>query len=100
MDRHAVKLLFWAKEDLIETANYYENLATGLGDKFYAEVRLVVDSLKINPFYIADENGLRQIPVNKFPYKVIFIVDENSFTVYVKAIKNDYLLPFSTKIKT
>ena len=99
MDRYSVEMLFWAKEDLLETSKYYENLAFGLGDKFYIEIRSVIDSLEKNPFYISDINGLRQIPVNKFPYKVCFTVDEDNFIVYVKGIKNDHLLPFSVKPK-
>ena len=97
MNRYSVEMLFWAKEDLIETAKYYENLADGLGNKFYAEVRSIINSLEINPFYVSDKNGLRQIPVSKFPYKVCFSVDGINFVVYVKAIENDYLLPFQQK---
>ena len=99
MDKYSVEMLFWAKEDLLEIAKYYENLSVGLGNKFYIEIRNVIDSLEINPFYISDINGLRQIPVNKFPYKVCFTVDEVNFVVYIKGIKNDNLLPFSSKIK-
>lgn len=97
MDKYAVEMLFWAEEDLNEIAIYYKNLSKDLGDKFYNEVRNVIESLKINPFYQADSNNFRKIPVKKFPYKVFFKVDEEKKTVYVEAILNDYLLPFTRK---
>lgn len=99
MDKYAVEMLFWAEQDLNEIAIYYKNLSNELGDKFYNEVRNVIESLKINPFYKTDSNNTRKIPVQKFPYKVFFKVDEEEKIVYIEAIISDYLLPFSTKIK-
>lgn len=99
MDKFAVEILFWAEQDLNEIALYYKNLSNELGDKFYNEVRNVVESLKINPFYQMDSNEIRKIHLQKFPYKVFFKVDEEKKIVFVLAIINDRLLPFSTKIK-
>ena len=39
------------------------------------------------------------IPVQKFPYKVYFEVDEDKKIVSVKAILSDYLHPFTGKLK-
>jgi DNA replication initiation complex subunit (GINS family) len=72
MDKYAVEMLFWAEQDLNEIAIYYKNLSNELGDKFYNEVRNVIESLKINPFYQTDFNKIRKISVQKFPYKVFF----------------------------
>ncbi len=82
-----------------EIAIYYKKISNELGDKFYNEVRNVIESLKINPFYQTDFNNIRKIHVQKFPYKVFFKVDEEKKIVYIEAIISDYLLPFSTKIK-
>jgi mRNA-degrading endonuclease RelE of RelBE toxin-antitoxin system len=84
---------------LNEIAIYYKKISNELGDKFYNEVRNVIESLKINPFYQTDFNNIRKIHVQKFPYKVFFKVDEEKKIVYIEAIISDYLLPFSTKIK-
>jgi hypothetical protein len=99
MNKYAVEMLFWAEEDLNEIAIYYKNLSDELGNKFYNEVRNVIESLKINPFYQKDSNSIRKIPIQKFPYKVYFKVDEEKKIIYVEAIISDHLLPFSTKIK-
>lgn len=99
MDKYTIKMLFWAEEDLNEIGIYYNNLSESLGDKFYCEVRKVIESLKVNPFYQMDFNNIRKIPVLKFPYKVFFKVDEENKIVYIEAIISDHLLPFSTKIK-
>ena len=97
MNKYAVEMLFWAEQDLNETAIYYKKLSNELGDKFYFEVRNTIESLKINPFYQIDNENLRKIPVQKFPYKIFFRIDEERKIVYVEAIINDYLLPFSRK---
>jgi hypothetical protein len=99
MNKYAVEMLFWAEEDLNEIAIYYKNLSDELGNKFYNEVRNVIESLKINPFYQKDSNSIRKIPIQKFPYKVYFKVDEEKKIIYVEAMISDHLLPFSTKIK-
>ncbi len=99
MNKYAVEMLFWAEEDLNEIAIYYKNLSDELGNKFYNEVRNVIESLKINPFYQKDSNSIRKIPIQKFPYKVYFKVNEEKKIIYVEAIISDHLLPFSTKIK-
>lgn len=99
MDKYSVEMLFWAEQDLNEIGIYYKNLSSKLGDKFYNEVRKVIESLKVNPFYQTDFFDIRKIPVQKFPYKVFFKVDEENKIVYIEAIISDHLLPFSTKIK-
>ncbi len=99
MDKYAIEMLFWAEQDLIEIGTYYKNLSNDLGDKFYKEVRTVIESLKINPFYQTDYNDIRKIPLKKFPYKVFFKIDEENKIVFVEAILNDKLLPFTTKVK-
>lgn len=99
MDKYSVEMLFWAEQDLNEIGIYYKKLSDELGDKFYHEVRKVIESLKVNPFYQTDFGNIRKIPVQKFPYKVFFKVDEENKIVYIEAIISDHLLPFSTKIK-
>ncbi|QBN19275.1 type II toxin-antitoxin system RelE/ParE family toxin [Flavobacterium nackdongense] len=99
MDKYAIEMLFWAEQDLNEIALYYKSLSNELGDKFYYQVRKVIESLKVNPFYQTDFGNIRKIPVQKFPYKVFFKVDEENKIVYIEAIISDHILPFSTKIK-
>ncbi|WP_281636801.1 type II toxin-antitoxin system RelE/ParE family toxin [Flavobacterium marginilacus] len=97
MDKYAIEMLFWAEQDLNEIAIYYKNLSNELGGKFYIEVRNAIESLKINPYYQIDSDKLRKIHLQKFPYKIYFRVDEENKIVYIEAIINDYLLPFSRK---
>ena len=100
MDKYTIEMLFWAEQDLQQISLYYEKISEGLGDNFYKEVRNVIESLKINPFYQTESNNIRKITVNKFPYKVFFKVNKIDKIVSVFAIISDYLLPFSTKVKT
>ena len=99
MDKYVIELLFWAEQDMNEIGQYYKSISNKLGDKFYYEARKSIENLKINPFYQTDFGSIRKIPVNKFPYKVFFRVDEENKIVYIEAIISNYLLPFSTKIK-
>ena len=44
IDNYTAEMLFWAKQDLNEISLYYKNLSNELGDKFYSEVRCVIES--------------------------------------------------------
>jgi hypothetical protein len=55
--------------------------------------------LIINPFYEIKYNEIRNIPLEKFPFKVLFRVNEIEKIVFVEAVISDKQDPFTNKIK-
>lgn len=49
MDKYIVEMLLLTTEDLNDILLYYK-ISIELGDKFYTEIRSIIESLKINPF--------------------------------------------------
>lgn len=63
--------------DVIEAANWYDNRSPGLEDAFVVNVRLVAESIIADPDRIAATcGGLRYRRVRRFPYVVLFDVDD------------------------
>ena len=95
-----VQLRIRAKEEVDEIAFYYENLATGLGKRFYKEFKETARSLATNPYFQINYDDIRKLSIKSFPYSIHFRIIEDEKTVFIETVSSDYLLPFSTKIKT
>lgn len=65
-----------AREELIQTAEFYEARAPGLGDSFIAEVEHVIGLIRSNPVlgaaYVEDT---RRILLQSFPFSVIYRIE-------------------------
>jgi toxin ParE1/3/4 len=74
-----------AQADLAETQKWYEERATGLGRQFVEAVDDTLVSITNNPqAYPAVRNVVRRALTKRFPYGVLFLVEED--TVVVLAI--------------
>ena len=75
--------------DVWQAATWYETKRPGLGDDFIDEVIAVWRSLADNPLVGARKHPVRNIrwryPV-RFPYRIMYEVDEASHTVIVLAV--------------
>ena len=100
LENFEIELRIRAKEEVDEIAFYYENLSIGLGKKFYKEFKEASRSLAINPFYQIHYEKVRRIQLKSFPYSIHFRINEINKKVFIESVISDYLLPFSTKIKT
>lgn len=83
-----IELLSLAEDELSEAYEWYEEQQATLGNRFYKEINHYLSLIEINPYlfpvkYIEE---LRQVPVNKFPYVIIYWVDELTRTVYIVSI--------------
>lgn len=71
-----------------EAYDWYEERQDGLGGRFYKEINYYLTILENDPFlfpirYIED---LRAVPVNKFPFLIVYWVYERESKVYVTSI--------------
>ncbi len=65
------------KHEIEDGFHWYESQLVGLGSKFKDEVYVAIKRIQANPFlYSALSANLRRCLLVKFPYKVIYNVNE------------------------
>ena len=75
-----------ASEELIEAARFYETRETGLGRRFLDAVDASLAFLRDNPtLRSADERGRRRWLVHKFPYLIIYKLEDPFFHILAVA---------------
>ncbi len=73
--------------------DYYDGKQIDLGKKFNKELDKYIDSLSENPFYQLRYKDYRALPLKKFPYLILFFIDEKTNTVFITAIFNTHQDP-------
>ena len=77
--------------DMAEAAPWYEDQQPGLGVEFMEEVFRVWDALADNPLVTsrrAPRGNIRWRYPNRFPYRIIYEVDEAEHTIIVHAVSH------------
>lgn len=75
--------------DLEEAGDWYEQKLEGLGTRFAGEVLEVWADLAVNPLITGQKHPRRNIRwryPEKFPYKIVYSVEEETRTVVVIAL--------------
>jgi toxin ParE1/3/4 len=76
-----------AKFEIEEAFDYYNNLPNDrLGEKFLNDYLLTIELLEINPFFQKRLNNYRVIPLNKFPFILIYVVLEEENLVFIESV--------------
>lgn len=71
-----------ARDELRHAVDFYENERAGLGAKFAAEVRAMIEFVLRQPKTGSPaEAGTRRKILPRFPYSVIYVDDESCLTV-------------------
>lgn len=83
-----VELLIQAENELADAYDWYEEQQPAVGDKFYKEVSYYLSLLEKDPklFAIKYREELRSVALNKFPYLLIYWIDEAAYKVYVVSV--------------
>ncbi|WP_312090514.1 type II toxin-antitoxin system RelE/ParE family toxin [Chryseobacterium sp.] len=72
-----------AETDLLESALWYENQQTGLGEKFTQKVESYFVRIQNNPLHFPLKKGnLREAYIQKFPYVIIYKIIEDNIIVF------------------
>lgn len=77
------------ERDVAEAAAWYEAREPGLGAEFVEEVICVWDALAENPLLNSRQDRAKQVRwryPERFPYRVVYRVDEQDQTVIVAAV--------------
>ena len=75
-----------AISDIQNAIDYYDEQLPGLGERFKETVDHYIRTIARNPFYQIRYKDYRALPTGKFPYLVIYHVDEDEEIVYVMAV--------------
>lgn len=75
-----------AQAEAAEAYLWYEERSRGLGDRFANALQACFDRLAHNPKVQKRKDDFRHMMVEKFPYRVVFVVDGS--TVYVYQIRH------------
>jgi len=77
------------EQDVAEAAAWYEARQPGLGAEFVGEVICVWDALAVNPMLNSRRDSAKNIRwryPERFPYRVVYQLDETEKTVIVAAV--------------
>jgi toxin ParE1/3/4 len=77
-----------ALKDAQKAINYYDEQLIGLGEKFNNALDKHIATIAKNPFYQIRYKDYRALPIKKFPYIIVFYVNENTNTVFISAVFN------------
>lgn len=87
MTEYIVKVDTDALSDIRKATTWYNEQVLGLGSRFQIQVKLQINSLKINPNgYGIRYADVRCMLIKKFPFLVHFTVDETNLFVKVFAV--------------
>ena len=78
-----------AENDVVETADWYDNQRPGLGAEFIEEILSIFDALEINPLLNCRRHPAKNIRwryPKRFPYRVIYEVIEDKRLVVIAAV--------------
>lgn len=85
---YIVKLFTEAEIDIAETCKWYENKRNGLGNEFLTEVNHYLGLIAQNPLHFAIRFSYRHrfAILKKFPYFIVFRIDEEKDFIYVTSV--------------
>lgn len=83
-----MKLLFLelAKQEFLDSKNYYEEQQEGLGDKFQYEIKNSVNRIQNFPTtFVKINSNIRKCVVNKFPYNLLYSIENDHILILAVA---------------
>ena len=75
-----------AQIDILEGIEWYDKQAYDLGKRFYQTIQANFKILCINPFFQVRYEDVRCLPLEKYPYMVHFVIDEEREQVIILGI--------------
>ncbi|HEY6320098.1 MAG TPA: type II toxin-antitoxin system RelE/ParE family toxin [Thermoanaerobaculia bacterium] len=80
-----------ARQELGDAARWYEDHRLGLGQRFLGAVEATLDRLAVFPAagtpvpYVSSDLAARRIPVERFPYHVVYLETQDAIRVLAVA---------------
>jgi plasmid stabilization system protein ParE len=83
---YSVELKSRAIKHIKKSTLWYTQKQVDLGGKFLDELEIAFDSLAINPFYSLRYKDVRGYSLKKFPFIILYRVNEKKFVVSIIAV--------------
>lgn len=76
-----------AFKNIQETTQWYEMQSKGLGQRYKTQTKKQINSLKKDPYLFSIKYGeIRCRKIEKFPFLIHYLIDENTKTIIVFAV--------------
>ncbi len=77
-----------AEEEMSDAFDWYEGQSNGLGDRFYKELSHYLTLLETAPYHfqIKYPHDIRAATLKKFPYLIIYVIDEEQGSVVILSV--------------
>lgn len=75
-----------ALADIQNGIDYYEEQLEGLGTRFSETIDHYIHAISQNPHYRVRYKDYRTVPTGKFPYLIVYYLDETQETAYVMSV--------------
>ena len=82
-----------ALADIQDGIDYYEEQLGGLGERFSETIDHFLKAISVNPHYQVRYKDYRAVPTGKFPYLIVYYLDEAEEIAYVIAVFHTSLNP-------
>ncbi|MEC4005706.1 type II toxin-antitoxin system RelE/ParE family toxin [Flavobacterium sp. SUN052] len=79
--------------DIQETVTYYDSKKEGLGLRFYETLEEHIAIISKTPFFQLRYKDYHALPIKKFPFIILYYIDENLKIVYIMSVFNTFLNP-------
>jgi toxin ParE1/3/4 len=79
--------------DIQDAIDYYDSKQNGLGNYFYQVVEEHIETVSKSPLFQIRYKDYHGFPIRKFPFIILYYIDENVKTIYIMSVFNTYLNP-------
>lgn len=83
---YKIKILPAAKIDIEEATGYYFNVSLPVYHHFNERLDEALISLENNPYFQVRFKNVRGLPLKRFPYLVLFEIDETAKIIYILSV--------------
>jgi hypothetical protein len=80
--------------DIEEALSYYDSISFELGEKFESELIIALNKIENNPHHYFNLNQtLRRTNLQNFPYKLVYLIKEQTKEIIVLGLFHHYKNP-------
>lgn len=93
---YKIRILFAARQDITDTARWYNDQVYGLGRKFIQDVRKKIEIIRNNPdVYSIKYGNIRAVRVGVFPYLIHYTIEKKTKEVIISAVQHTSRQPIT-----